>query len=108
MHSIPSDVTDTDRRRAAAIAGARAAVERLQSLGVSVLVAGSLAKGTFRRYSDVDFLVTSCPRDLKYAIEGIVEDCLGGIPFDVVYLDEIPAWKVASFTGGAKDVRDIG
>jgi len=37
----------------------------------------------------------------------MVEDALGGLPFDVVYLDEIPAWKVARFTEGAVDASDL-
>lgn len=90
-----------ERRRLKAVAGALAATEALAVLGVQVIVTGSLARGTFKNHSDVDLLVTECPRHLKYAIEGIVEDELAGMPFDVVYLDELPEWKLASFTGEA-------
>ena len=86
------------RRRLKALAGALAATEALAALGVRLIVTGSLARGSFGSHSDVDLLVTECPRRLKYAIEGIVEDELGGLPFDVVYLDELPQWKLASFT----------
>ena len=86
-----------ERRRLVAVAGAISATEALRASGVHVLVTGSLARGGFGIHSDVDLLVTECPGHLKYAIEGIVEDELAGIPFDVVYLDEIPAWKVAGF-----------
>ena len=87
-----------EERRLKAIAGAVAATDMLAGLGVSVIVTGSLARDRFGMHSDVDFLVTECPRQLKYAIEGIVEDELDGLPFDVVYLDEVPSWKLASFT----------
>jgi predicted nucleotidyltransferase len=96
-----------DDRRDRAISGARAAVSALAELGVTAVITGSLARSTFGPWSDVDFLITSCPRHLKYAIEGSVEDALGGLPFDVVYLDEIPAWKVPRFTQGAVDASDI-
>ncbi|MGE0256122.1 MAG: nucleotidyltransferase domain-containing protein [Alphaproteobacteria bacterium] len=81
----------TGERRRLAIARARDACAALARKGVTARVIGSLATGRFGPHSDVDFLVTECPRLLKYAIEGTVEDCLGGMPFDVVYLDEVPA-----------------
>lgn len=87
-----------EERRLKAIAGAVAATDVLAGLGVRVIVTGSLARDKFGMHSDVDLLVTECPRYLKYAIEGIVEDQLDGLPFDVVYLDEVPSWKLASFT----------
>ena len=90
-----------------ATAAARSAADALAALGVTVLVTGSLARGGFAQHSDIDFLVTSCPRALKYAIEGMVEDILGGIRFDVIYLDEIPAWKAARFTEGAVDASHL-
>lgn len=90
-----------------AIARARAAADAVARIGVSTLVTGSLARGDFRRGSDIDFLVTRCPRHLKYAIEGIVEDCLEGLHFDVIYLDEIPDAKRAWFLDGAKRAHDL-
>jgi predicted nucleotidyltransferase len=79
----------TDQRRRHAVAAARRAMERLSDLGVEVRVIGSLAAGGFKAHSDVDLLVVRCPPELRYAIEGVVEDEMGGLPFDVVYLDEI-------------------
>ncbi len=90
-----------------AVAVAQYTARRPGRTWVAVLVTGSLARGGFGPHSDIDFLVTSCPRDKKYAIEGVVEVILDGIPFDVVYLDEIPAWKVSRFTRGAVDARDL-
>ena len=94
-------------RRERAISGSRDAVSALAALGVTAVITGSLARNRFGLYSDADFLVTSCPRHLKYTFEGMVEDALGGLPFDVIYLDEIPEWKVARFTEGAVDAADL-
>jgi predicted nucleotidyltransferase len=93
--------------RAQAIAGAVKAVDALCAIGVSALVTGSLARGTYGPGSDVDLIVTACPRHLKYAIEGLVEDCLAGLSFDVVYLDEIPPHKLSRFVDGAVRARDL-
>ncbi|GJE58354.1 hypothetical protein MPOCJGCO_0433 [Methylobacterium trifolii] len=107
MTSPPDTRSPTQAHRARAVAGARAAVDALRELGVSALVTGSLADGRFRFGSDVDLLVTRCPRHLKYAIEGVVEDCLGGIPFDVIYLDEVLGWRAPSFMEKAVDARHL-
>ena len=94
-------------RRARAVAGAKAAAAALRSRGVETLIVGSLAKGGFGPWSDVDILVTACPRALRYAIEGHVEDCLGDIPGDVLYLDEVPAWKRPEVVAGAIDAAQL-
>jgi predicted nucleotidyltransferase len=96
------------RTRTYALARAKAAAAALREVGVVALITGSLADGTFDEGSDVDLLITECPRRLKYAIEGVVDDCLGGLPFDVIYLDEIPPRKLASFLGKAHDVSTLG
>jgi predicted nucleotidyltransferase len=93
--------------RCLAIEAARAATAALNALGVTVLVTGSLARGPFGIHSDIDFLVTRCPRILKYAIEGVVEDALGGLSFDVIYLDELPTWRADSFMEGAIPAADL-
>ena len=82
----------SDKLREREIEAAKAATAALAQLGVQAVVTGSLADGRFGAYSDIDLLVTSCPRDLKYAIEGVVEDAMAGFRFDVIYLEEVPAW----------------
>jgi predicted nucleotidyltransferase len=81
--------------------------EFLAERGITVLVTGSLAKGGFGITSDVDFLVTDCPKALKYTIEADVEDCMGPIPFDVIYLDEIRPERISHFTREAVDARTL-
>jgi predicted nucleotidyltransferase len=93
--------------RAKAIDGARRAAAALALRGVRVVVTGSLARGGFDRGSDVDFVVLECPDRLRYAIEGIVEDALDGIPFDVVYQDEIPPGKLSRFLEGAVSASEL-
>lgn len=56
----------------------------MEQKGISALVIGSLAKGQFGPDSDINFLLTSCPRKYKYAIEADVEDILSDLQFDVV------------------------
>ncbi len=107
MSGSPS-VPVADDRRARAVAAARSAVEALSRVGVTALVTGSLARGNFGSHSVIDLLVTACPRHLKYAIEGVVEDALGNLPFDVIYQDELSAWRMAAFAAGAVDARDLG
>jgi predicted nucleotidyltransferase len=69
-------------------------LERLRGLGVEARIAGSLARGTFKLHSDVDFLILACPPELKYRIEAEVEDLMQGLPFDCLYLDEVrPAFR---------------
>ena len=100
-------IETVEQRRAPAGAGARAANEELEAKGVRALIFGSLAKGTFGRWSDVDIMVTRCPDDLRYAIEGIVEDHLLDIPFDVVYVDEVATWRLPRMLQGICHVRDL-
>ncbi|EJW09998.1 hypothetical protein A33M_0710 [Rhodovulum sp. PH10] len=89
------------------IARTKAVCGRLAELGVTARIFGSLARGEFRQNSDIDFLVVACPARLKYAIEGLVEDGLGGLRFDVVYLDEVPPHKVARFIREAIDAERL-
>lgn len=94
-------------RRSVAIARARAATAALAQRGVSARIVGSLATGKLRPGSDIDFLIMECPQRLKYGIEGIIEDCLGGLPFDVIYLDEVPPRKLARLAKEAVDAGDL-
>lgn len=90
------------------MAGARAAIAALAERGVTAEIIGSLAEGRFDQTSDVDLLVTMCPRDLKYAIESVVEDCLPGLSFDVLYLDELPPVQAARYQEAARALRTCG
>lgn len=81
-------------REAKARMGATTALKRLAAKGIEARLIGSLAPGSaraFSRYSDVDILVLQIPSEYwRYRVEGLVEEALGGLPFDVVYADEIP------------------
>jgi predicted nucleotidyltransferase len=96
-----------DRRRAAAVEAARRAVAVLAARGVRALVFGSLARGDFAPHSDVDLLVVHCPEGLHYRIEAAVEDVMAGLPFDVVYLDELPEPARAEALEEAMDAADL-
>jgi predicted nucleotidyltransferase len=107
MVVVMQEVESLDARRVRAVRGAKAALMDLAARGVSAVVTGSLADGTFGAGSDVDLLVTNCPKELKYTIEGLVEDHLGDIPFDVIYQDEIPTWRMERFTRRTLDARSL-
>jgi predicted nucleotidyltransferase len=98
---------DIETRRERAVEGAKRALQALETRGITAVVTGSLADGRFGPDSDVDILVTRCPKDLKYAIEGIVEDCLAGLPFDVICLDEVPSWRAKRFVQRTADARSL-
>ena len=86
------DTLHETRRRArerAARASALVVLRYLRARGVRAGVFGSLASGRFKLHSDVDFIVLECPSALRYGIEADVEDRMRGIPFDVVYADEM-------------------
>lgn len=94
-------------RRDRAIAQARAVIETLAQLGITTQIIGSLAAGQFGQHSDVDFLIIDIPDPLRYAIEWRVEDIMGDISFDVVYLDEVPDWKRGKFTSMAINASQL-
>jgi predicted nucleotidyltransferase len=86
----------TRARTAKARSAALRALRALGRLRVEARLIGSLARGDHRLHSDIDILIVRCPDELRYRIEGIVEDELEGLPFDVVYLDEVvPARRAA-------------
>lgn len=111
-HDLPTGhgmtMSVPDDRRLRALAAARAATEALTERGVTALVTGSLARGGFTETSDIDLLITDCPRSQKYAIEGVVEDCLSGFAFDVIYLEELSDRLRLSVLDRASDVRALG
>lgn len=98
----------TQERAAKARTAAARALRALGRLGVEARLIGSLARGDHRLHSDIDILIVRCPDELRYRIEGLVEDALGGLPFDVVYLDEVaPARRAVLEREGlrASDLR---
>jgi predicted nucleotidyltransferase len=98
---------DTRAREARARVLAARALRRLAERGVEARVIGSLAQGDFLLHSDVDFLVLRCPDELRYGIEGLVEETLEGLPFDVVYLDEVAPERRAAIQSRSLDASDL-
>ena len=96
-----------EERRRRAQAGANAALDALARRGVRAELIGSLSNHRFDSTSDVDMLVTDCPRHLKYAIESVVEDHLLGFSFDVLYADELSRERVAEIRRRAHAVGPI-
>lgn len=79
----------TARRRAQAEACARSVLARLAGLGAKVVITGSLADGRFARHSDVDFLVLDSGGLSDGRLLCEVEDAMGGLPFDLLWIDRL-------------------
>jgi predicted nucleotidyltransferase len=94
-------------REQAALSRAAAALRALEKRGVDAVVTGSLAARKFGQASDVDFLVRACPEHQKYALEAAVEDIMLDIPFDLVYLDELPLRVAERMAGTAATAEDL-
>ncbi len=90
-----------------AVAACRQATEALSHIGVQALITGSFAREKFAHYSEIDLLITSCPRHLKYAIEGIIADVLDDIPFRTIYLEDMPASRIDRLTGSSVSAADL-
>jgi predicted nucleotidyltransferase len=76
-----------DARREKASAEANIALSHLRALGVEIGVIGSLAKGTFKRHSDVDFLVKDLGPLSDTEIFCALSDAMKSVPFDMVLLN---------------------
>jgi prevent-host-death family protein len=77
-----------DRFRSASLAAQRA-LARLRSQGVRARVIGSLARGSFKPTSDVDFLIEDAASLEDMQIERTIRGQLRDMPFDVLYLDRL-------------------
>ena len=55
---------------------------------------GSLISGDFREQSDIDIGVFGLPREHIYKVEARIEEILGGMRFDLVYMENAPAYLV--------------
>jgi len=73
------------QRRARALALSRRALRRLAARGVRARLAGSLAKGSFRADSDVDFLIERRGRLSRPEVVALIESCMAGFPFDAIF-----------------------
>lgn len=55
---------------------------------------GSLASGDFKQRSDIDLAVSGLPREHIYKVESRIEEILGGMRFDLVYMETAPAYLI--------------
>ena len=98
---------DAAERRALALAAARRVATDQTRLGIDVRLVGSLARSTFAGHSDIDLLVVGCPTAWRYRLESVVEDVVGGLPFDVIYLDEVPEHRREALLAEARRASDL-
>lgn len=68
----------------------------LCSLGAkAIYIFGSVLTDEFRGYSDVDIAVEGLPYEHIYRVEAKIEEILGGMDFDLIYLEYAPESMVA-------------
>ena len=80
------------QRRSLALARAEEACRYLCSLGAKeVFLFGSVLTTGFRDHSDIDLAVDGLPAEHVYRVEATIEAILGGMPFDLIYLESAPA-----------------
>jgi predicted nucleotidyltransferase len=53
---------------------------------------GSVLSGDFRENSDIDLAVSGLPHEHIYKVESKVEEIVGGMHFDLVYLENAPSY----------------
>lgn len=95
------------RRRRTALARALTAVEALQREGIEAVVFGSLADGSFKQHSDVDFLITRHDDRRPTDIHRIIGSAMDDLPFDVVFADQVGEADRALFLRSVLDVGSL-
>lgn len=80
-------------KRLLALQRAEEACRYLCGLGAKeVYVFGSLPSGDFKQHSDIDLAVSGLPREHFYKVESKIEEILGGMHFDLVYMETAPTY----------------
>ena len=85
---------------------ALAALEALERQGIVASVIGSLAKGRFSAFSDVDFVIHGNWDETSRAYT-VIEDIFGEMPFDVVCFDALREHEINQFMDGAIDASGL-
>ncbi len=70
-------------RRSLAVPLAVQALRDVEALGFQAWIVGSLAKGHFSAFSDVDFAV-DCPLEREYDAFRAIEKAMGAFPFTMI------------------------
>jgi hypothetical protein len=70
-------------RKAQAVPLAVRALRDIEAAGLQAWVVGSLAKGRFSAFSDVDFAV-NCPAEREYDAFRVLERAMGAFPFTMI------------------------
>ncbi len=87
------DIERIQTKRLLALKRAEEACLYLCRLGAKEsFIFGSLLSGDFREHSDIDLAVWGLPREHIYKVESKIEEIVGGMRFDLVYLENAPAY----------------
>jgi predicted nucleotidyltransferase len=96
----------TDAHRRDAETRALAALDAMEALGMRAWLVGSLARGPFTVYSDVDFLIDGGHDEWRQALP-IIEQRLGHIPIDVVSCSRISTTERDIILKGALNASSL-
>ncbi|GKT09537.1 nucleotidyltransferase domain-containing protein [Desulforhabdus sp. TSK] len=89
------DMEHIQTKRLLALKRAEEACRYLCRLGArESFIFGSLVTGGFGEHSDIDLAVSGLPREHIYRVESEIEEIVGGMRFDLVYLENAPAYLV--------------
>jgi len=85
----------TRARRLLALERAEEACLHLCRLGAKeAFIFGSVLSEYFGEHSDIDLAVSGLPSEHIYKVEAAIEEIVGGMRFDLVYLETAPQYLV--------------
>ena len=90
---LKQDMERIHARRLRALKRAEEACLYLCRLGAKEsFIFGSVLSADFREHSDIDIAVSGLPREHIYKVESKIEEIVEGMRFDLVYLENAPAY----------------
>ena len=85
------DIKQVEKKRGHALGQLEKVCSYLCGLGArDVYIFGSVLTDEFREHSDVDIAVEGLPYEHIYRVEAKIEELLGGIKFDLIYMEYAP------------------
>jgi predicted nucleotidyltransferase len=81
-------------------------LQKLDKAGIGAWLTGSLARGKFAAFSDVDFLIEGNRSDWSRAVT-IIEENMGDIPVDVISRVFVSDKEYKFFRNGALDASGL-
>lgn len=97
------EIKEIEEKRKVILKRIESVCQYLCSLGAkAVYIFGSVLTEDFRGYSDVDIAVEKLPYEYIYRVESRIEEILGGVSFDLIYLEYAPEHLVSRIKKSGK------